>query len=271
MISSTECHARLAGLTIGLSLVAQVFAHDPVFSPGPHVLFKGGVELHAELGRAEKGDASESEQTLALKYGMTGDWLVGVALPYRTHRDVFGRNSGVGDLLVSTKYRFWRQDTLAVQKSVAILIKLKLDSSNSTVSTDASDLLLGLTYGYESLKWYRWASARYRFNQNTAGGRRDDRVFIDLAGGYRRQLNGYREPDTVWMLELNGEYAPASTLNGLDIDHSGGSQWFVSPGVMWTLRNFAIKAGVQIPLYSTLDGHQSSTDYRARVELEWHL
>ena len=51
----------------------------------------------------------------------------------------------------------------------------------------------------------------------------------------------------------------------------GGDQWFLSPGLMWTLRNFAVKTGVQLPLYDDLAGNQDADDYRALVELEWHL
>ncbi len=40
---------------------------------------------------------------------------------------------------------------------------------------------------------------------------------------------------------------------------------------MWTLRNFAVKAGMQLPLYNDLEGDQEADDYRAQIELEWHL
>jgi len=40
---------------------------------------------------------------------------------------------------------------------------------------------------------------------------------------------------------------------------------------MWTLRNFAIKSGIQAPIISNLNGDQARSDYRARLEFEWHL
>jgi hypothetical protein len=49
------------------------------------------------------------------------------------------------------------------------------------------------------------------------------------------------------------------------------SLWFISPGIFWTKRNFAVKAGVQIPVASDFNGNQEKTDYRAKVVLEWHL
>ncbi len=40
---------------------------------------------------------------------------------------------------------------------------------------------------------------------------------------------------------------------------------------MWTYRNFAVKAGVQLPLLDDLAEYQEADDYRAMIELEWHL
>jgi hypothetical protein len=253
-----------------LVVTTSVFAHDPIFSPGPHVLFKDGIEAHVELATASQGDETEHEQALALKYGITGDWVVGIELPYHSQRDE-DRRRGIGDISLSTKYRFWRRDSLALQETAAILVKVKLDTAGNEVGTGTTDPLIGLSYGYESLKWYRWASVRYRFNQNHGELQRGNRWMIDLAAGYRAQVNDYRAADTVWLLELNGEYSQRSALNGIEINASGGNQWFISPGLMWTKRNFALKTGVQIPIYSSLNGEQSRADYRARLEFEWHF
>jgi len=263
-------------ITSTLLLTGTAFAHDPVFSPGPHVLFKEGFEVHAEFFQGEQGNEKESEQAVALKYGLSGDWVVGIEVPYQTNQNGSGTKQGVGDIALSTKYRFWRNDRLGVQETAAIIAKVKIDSGNKEVSSGTTDTLLGFTYGYESLKWYRWASIRYRFNQKRSFDngnelQRGDRLFVDFVGGYRPQVNDYRAADTVWLLELNGEYSQRNALNSVNFNDSGGSQWFVSPGIMWTKRNFAIKTGVQIPVYSNLNGVQDNADYRVRLELEWHL
>ena len=249
----------------------NLWAHDPVFSPGPHVLFKDGVEIHVGTERDKADNARMDEQKLAFKYGLTGNWVVGIDLPYQKSQSKLATQKGVGDITLSTKYRFWRKDMLGAQESAAFLLNLKLDSSNAQLSTDSTDFMVGFTYGYESLKWYRWASMRYRFNQNRGGLQRGDRLFVDMAIGYRPQINDYRAPDTVFILELNGEFRGRNAMDGINIRTSGGNQWFISPGIMWTKRNIAIKAGIQIPAWSNLDPFQSRADYRASLELEWHL
>lgn len=261
---------------LNLFVINTALAHDPVFSPGPHVLFKDGIETHLEIRNEKLNDRQNNQQNLAVKYGITGDWVVGLDIPYQPVNNPLSSDNAIGDIILSTKYRFWRDDKPGVQESAAVLVNLKLDTASNQSGTDTTDSLLGFAYGYESLDWYRWASFRYRFKQNkfddTVGQiTRGDRWFADLAIGYRFEINDYREPDTVWLLEINGEFIQQNAVNGDKILSSGGEQWFISPGIMWTLRNFAIKAGFQIPIVSDLNGEQQDTKYRTLLELEWHI
>ncbi len=251
-------------------------AHDPVFSPGPHVLFKQGVEVHVGADSEKAGQAKQSELSLELTYGLTGDWAAGVALPYVSVDNATNKKGGAGDARLFSKYRFWRKDSLGVQESAAVLLNVMLDNgdetANSSLGSGSTDALLGFTYGYESLIWYRWTSIRYRRNGENSGGlRRGDKWFLDFAMGYRPTMPLYLEPDTVWILELNGERGGRAGQNGVALADTGGTEWFISPGIFWTQRNFAIKAGVQLPVASDLNGLQAESDYRAKLEFEWHL
>ena len=261
---------------IACLLCGPVWAHDPIFGIGPHVLFKGGVEIAPDMHVEEAGDESATETGLEITYGLTGDWAVGIELPYVNKEAGPVSASGRGDIKVFTKYRFWRNDTLGAQESAAVLLKVKLDTANGNANpalgTGTTDTILGLTYGYEGRKWYRWASVRYRLNgTNDAGLQRGEKVLFDLVGGIRFRPTGYLEADTVWLLELNGEYGDRADLNGINVANTGGTEWFVSPGIFWTKRNFAIKAGVQIPIVSNLNGAQNESDVRVNLTLEWHL
>jgi len=268
------------GLMLILAMAsAPTFAHDPVFGIGPHVLFKGGTEAAAEVDSDQSGNKKDQALVLQATYGITGDWSVGVDLPYESRQTVDDSSGGKGDAAIFTKYRFWRKDSLGLQESGAVFLKVISDTaaSDKTPALDkgATDTILGLTYGYEGRKWYRWASARYRFNgaSDVNGSKLDrgDKILIDFVGGIRPTPTGYLEPDTVWLLELNGEYGQRAELGGMVLADTGGTEWFVSPGIFWTLRNFAIKAGVQIPIVHRLNGAQQESDYRARTVFEWHF
>jgi Putative MetA-pathway of phenol degradation len=274
MTCTVTCRSLV--LLVATLASGSVWAHDPIFGIGPHVLFKGGVEIAPATHIEKAGDESATETGLELTYGITGDWAAGVELPYVDRDNGSASDSGRGDVKLFTKYRFWRNDSLGAQESAAVLLKVKLDTADENASprlgTGSTDAILGLTYGYEGRKWYRWASLRYRLNgTNDFGLQRGDKVLFDLVGGIRFKPTGYLEMDTVWLLELNGEYGDRGNLNGASVANSGGTEWFLSPGIFWTKRNFAIKAGVQIPIVSNLNGIQNESDVRASLTLEWHL
>ncbi|HZD51526.1 MAG TPA: transporter [Woeseiaceae bacterium] len=265
---------------IGTSLLLTLLggqpalAHDPVFGQGPHTLFKGGIELHAGMFRQDAAASRELEYGLALRYGITRDWTVGIEVPFLDVTEAGQASSGRGDIVLGTKYRFWRRDTLGVQQSAALMAALAPDGTgdDEVSSNGATDATLGLSYGYEGRKWYRWAAATYRANGETdAGLDRGDKLLIDLVGGIRFRPTGYLEPDWVWMLELNGEYTSRAKLNGVELADTGGDLLFASPGLMWTYRNFAIKAGVQFPVAKNLNGSQEEPNYRYKLEFEGHF
>lgn len=251
-------------------------AHDPVFGVGPHVLYKGGFEVHLGAHR-EKSDTRDTEAELELNYGITGDWVAGIGAGYTRSESHDATDSGRAPTSLSTKYRFWRNDMFGAQESAAVFGKVILDDGDGghhgAAERSGNDYLLGLAYGYEGRKWYRWGSVRCRFNAGAASGaERPDVWLVDLVGGIRLTPTEYHEPDWVWMLELNGEIIEQVRHdNGAEAHRVGGNQWFISPGLMWTLRNFAVKTGVQLPIYDDLAGDQLPDDYRALIEFEWHL
>ncbi|MCH8177033.1 MAG: transporter, partial [Proteobacteria bacterium] len=167
-----------------------VLAHDPVFGIGPHVLFKNGLELAIETGREKTGPEQESELALEIVYGITGDWAVGLELPYAVKDEGAESSRGLSDLQLFTKYRFWREDSFGLQVSAAVILAVNLQNGDEKedppLGNGATDFIAGLTYGYESLKWYRWASVRYLApGENNSGLRLGDKWMVDLVGGWR--------------------------------------------------------------------------------------
>ena len=50
---------------------------------------------------------------------------------------------------------------------------------------------------------------------------RGDRLFVDFAGSDRPEVNDYREANTVWVLELNGEYGERNAFNDVELNDNG--------------------------------------------------
>lgn len=52
-----------------------------------------------------------------------------------------GSSSGKGDIAVFTKYRFWRKDSLGLQESAAVLLKVITDTADSRVFLNKKSIL----------------------------------------------------------------------------------------------------------------------------------
>lgn len=258
---------RIMLLAAAILLINQPsMAHDPVFGLGPHTLFKGGVEIGIAANRQKSADENDNEVELEAKFGVTGDWVLGLAQPFARNTLGGGLESGRGPTELMTKYRFWRNDLFAAQTSAAVSGRVIINNGDRQKRLKTNDYLIGLSYGYEGRKWYRWASARHRINSALLNGApRPDLWRIDLVGGIRFVPTEYLQPDWVWMLELNAERREAISSS------IGGDQLFLSPGLMWTYRNFALKSGVQLPVHDTLRANNQASDYRLQFELEWHI
>ncbi len=63
---------RLMVLLVSVASV-PAWSHDPVFGLGPHVLFKGGVEISPQYKADKAGENETNELSLELTYGLTGD------------------------------------------------------------------------------------------------------------------------------------------------------------------------------------------------------
>lgn len=264
-ISLTQCLTVI----VLIGCTTTVIAHDPIFGLGPHVIYKDGIEIAPEFHIDKKGAERESEFALELTYGITGDWAAGIEIPYTWQDDGINNTHSRADLKLFSKYRFWRNDLPSLQESAAVLLKIKTNTADKAAGIDT---ILGLTYGSEGRTWYHWASLRYRINgEDDNSLKRGNKLLLDFVIGIRPILSTYLEPDTVWLLELNGEYTQRAKLNGTTLNNSGGREWFLSPGIFWTQRNFAIKAGIQIPIINRLNGMQDKTDYRGKLVFEWHI
>ena len=283
-MSNTAAFVRCARGVVVLAAIAVMaganpaVAHNPIFTPGPHVVYGGGLEITAGYSRNRASGAGETqteqEAELEFEYGLTADWTAEIELPFLDKDNNDQGASGIGDIVLRSRYRFMRLDTPGVQRSAAVLGQIKLptgdDDSNPRLGSGSTDFVGGLLYGHESRRWYYNLAARYRFNTKGGGGlEKGDRQFLDIVGGVRPVLTGYLEPDAVLFLELNWENAGRDRLNGADADNTGGWELFLSPGIFATYRNVALRMGVQIPIAEGLNGDQAESDYRFKFEVKY--
>jgi len=279
-LKKTFVGAALTGLgTITVSMSATpARAHEPIFTPGAHVSAKGGQEvaLQYRRNRARGAGTKETEQELALEYayGISSSWTVKAEIPVVDKNFTRGRSSGVGDVILGTKYRFLRIDKPGRQFSTTGLFQVKLatasDRKSPRLGSGSTDVVGGILHGLESRRWYYNTAARYRLNSEGGGGlKKGNTVLLDLVAGVRPVLTKYKEPDTVLFLELNWEKSGRDSLRGLSVADTGGWEAFITPGIFWTYRTAAVTAGIQLPLAQDLNGPQPTSDYRFKLSTKF--
>ncbi len=259
---------------------SAVHAHGPLFSPAPETIWKGGTEItlgfHTEKATGAGEEEKAYEVFLEAEYGFTADWEIGIEIPYAWKEENGGDADGIGDIVLDTKYQFWKRDLPLAQYKAAAFLKTKLPTGGSggqpRIGSGSTDVIAGLAAGYESRRWYWFTSGVYRANTEGAGGlEKGDKQFVSVVVGVRPVLSQYDEPDTVLMVELNWERAGRDELNGAGLANTGGWELFVSPVLWWTYGQIAIRGGVQIAIAEALNGNQATSDYRARVEFVYHF
>lgn len=256
----------------------DIARHEPIFGRGPRTLWQGGYGIGVGIER----EAAHREQHWALdyhlSYGFTERWMGLVEL----HQESLGEGAAFGsfgNLRVRTKYRFYMNNVPGGVYHAAVVGGVSLPSGTAEHSPDATDVVGGLSGAYEGRRWLLFGTARYRLNtQGDTGIERGDVVLYDVALGIRPVLTGYYQPDVVLMGELNGEIFQSSSLAGhghAEEDHHGqvgpgGHRLLAGFGAWLTYRNWAVKPGIQVPLYNGLQGGRE-LDYHGILEVEIHF
>ncbi len=267
-------------VTMAIGINTPLLAHGPLFSPAPETIFKDGTQLTFGFDTEKASGAGVKQRdyktTIEANYGLTADWEIGIEAPYSWKQQNGAKANGFGDISLDTKYQFWGRNLPSAQYKASALLKVKLptgkDSTTPRLGSGSTDVTAGLVTGYESRRWYWFASGVYKANGEGAGNlTKGDQQSLNLVGGVRPVLTNYKEPDTVLMLELNWENSRRDDLAGVSLANTGGWELFVSPVIWWTYRQIAVRGGVQIAIANDLNGNQPTTDYRGRTELVYHF
>lgn len=265
-----------------------VYRHSPLFGLGPQTIYKGGwgVEVEGEWLRTKGGEEGEQALHAALHYGLTEDLMINLAVPLvqrksetalvpgvgQVEQDV----TGVGDAVLSAKYRFF-QDLFPNGNHQASLfggVKLPVarTSTEPPLGSGSVDFLAGATVSRETHRYYGWASVLGRVNTEGRGRRRGNELRYNLALGLRPYVPQWTDPDLMFLLELAGVTAErAVTADGAAIANTGGTVLALAPGFWLTYRNWALKGGVKLPFVYNLNGTQPELDFQTIVALEYHF
>mgnify|MGYP000432222542 CR=1 FL=1 len=267
---------------VGICLYPTSTQALPVFGLRPPTLYKGGIgiELDFKGDQSSASGLSDKNQYFlitGLFYGITTDLTLRANIPVVLERRVGSKSStGVGDVVLLSKYRFWRHDAIGAQDALTALVGVKLPTGKTSVTpslgSGAFDFIMGLVIGRDSRRWTLSADIQSVLKTEGSNNIRVGHQFLaNTAFGIRPWLGEYTDPDFIIMTELNWRGQLRSTQSGASLANSGGHRLFVAPGFTLIYRNWGLRGGVQIPIYQELNGNQRSDDYRFSLVAELHL
>ncbi len=226
---------------------------------------------------------------LGLDYSPNKRWGINVQVPWsdRSHATIAegdtgistSHDAGVGDLRILGRYQgFDAQQRTGIEFG----IKLPTGRFNDTfdsgpqqghivdrglqLGTGTTDLLLGV-YNFGSLAqdWGYFASALINQPLNS----REDfkpSAGINLNGGLRYTASSTFVPQ----VQVNARIEKREQGANADVDNSGGTLVYLSPGATWNLsRRFSAYAFFQVPLYQRVNGLQIEATQFVSVGLHY--
>ena len=215
----------------------------------------------------DSGSANEVRLEGLLAYGLTGNLSMSLQAPL-TSRTVSGEPSidsetGIGDLTLQFKYRFWQDDFGPVDTvRASVFAGAELPTGESRFSSDSVDPHVGAVVTYINGRHGLNQSLSWKFNTDSsdevwrAGDAKADLLRFDTAYLYRLSPEEYGADfvaSTYAVLEINGAY-----------ETNGDTEVFVSPGLLYEAPSFALEASVSIPVHQDLD-HRPEPEYSVAV------
>ncbi len=225
-----------------------------------------------------------------LGYGVTADLAVFGVLPY-LNKDLdlqmpgAGRvtrsTSGIGDARFFGRYTLIRDNAPGRTFRVAPFAGIKMptgdDDDSDSLGTLPATLQLGsgswdpfggVIVTYQTLQYQIDAQASYKFNNEANSFTFGDEARLDASLQYRlwpRDLGSGVPGFLYGVLEGNLLYVSKNENAGIDDPNSGGTSFFLSPGLQYVTKRWIAEAIIQVPLVQDLNGNSLEDKFVVRT------
>ncbi|MDE2149354.1 MAG: transporter [Gammaproteobacteria bacterium] len=231
-----------------------------------------------------------------LAYGVSGKLALFAVAPWFLDKTLeattpAGRvrlgDAGIGDTQIFARYTVFQDDGPGRSFRVAPIAGFIAPTGSSDQSGRFGRLprafqngggawggLGGVIATYQTLAWEVDADAAYQATGIHDGYRAGAVTQADVSFQYRlwpRQFNGGVPAFFYGVLETNLIHAARDRMNGGDVADTGGSQWFVSPGLQYVTLRYVLETAVQLPLVQDMNGRALRDDYIFHVGFRIHF
>ena len=231
------------------------------------------------------GDGLALSEILDIGYGVTPKLQLFALIPWFVHKSLTDTapngsransgSNGFGDTLFLARYTLIGFEHAESALRIAPIMGLKTptvvsDTGFSKIprplqpGSGTWDPLAGLTLVWQTVDWEFDADAGYRVNTTADHFRFGNEVFADGSVQYRLwpfQIGAGNSGFIYATLDSNFLGQGKNRVNGRADPNSGGSLWFVDPGIQYVTERYALKAAAQLPTLEALNGGAPQPDY----------
>ena len=190
-------------------------------------------------------------------------------------------DSGLGDVTLLGRYTLYTRDRLGDTRRFAPFVGLKLPTGDDNeqdslgrlpqplqLGSGSWDPIVGAIFTWQTFDWQLDSAVQYRFNTEANNFEFGDQARLDLSFQYRlwpRTLGAGVPAFVYGVLESNLIYAGKNEVGGISDPNSGGTIWFLAPGVQFVTKRAILEASIQIPTVQDLNGLALENDYIVRA------
>lgn len=210
-----------------------------------------------------------------LVYGATSQTTLFGILPYifeSVERDSGGvreddRSNGFGDLTFLLRQTVYARDAVQRTSRLGLIGGLEIPVGSEDFSSHSTDFLLGGVYTLQTGRHEFDSNLLYKVNTEARDLDLGEELQYDLA--YELRLFPWQWPERgtpsqlFAVIEVNGRSIERARSNGMELDDSGGTLVFLSPGIQWVTQRVIYESSLQLPVIQNLNGSQVETDFVA--------
>ncbi len=258
-------------------------------------LFRFQAKRFAFVGDGARRDLTVEAVPLVGVWGATPKLALFTVVPFLdkelTLDSPRGRRSrgdaGLGDVTVFARYTAFQKDTTGGTLRVAPFAGTELPTGDHDARDDLGrlpqplqlgsgswDPLAGLVVTRQTLSWQADASVSYQANTEANDFEFGDEARLDLSVQRRvwpRELGPGVPAFLYLVLDSNLIRQQRDELGNREVADSGGTTWFLAPGIQYVSRRFVVEGAVQLPVAQDLHGNALETDWIATVSTRFNF
>lgn len=261
-MSARHLLASLAGAAV---FAGTALAQEAITAPAATQPALGAFKLNQKLIWERRGsdpsphdrkvDRLEFEQTLAT--GLSGNVSAEFKLPIvwqgtRAAHRPSDSDSGLSDPSLVVKWRFWQNDSGAVDTArLSLLVGTDLPLGTKAFSNRAFDPTVGLAFTAISGRHGFGAAARYTFTTRA----KSEAMMLGETLADLLRLDGsylYRLSPEAWSADTTAAWYLVGEVNAR-IETTGMHEVLLQPGILYEATRFAAELGVGLPVLHRVD------------------